>query len=126
MRAFFIKKSGFLLLLGAMVIISAALVYVFAAGNASQWHPLRATPGTTVSFTPDTSVALTPSLPPKACHGKQRDFQMGIAFPQWTPTGYGQSDTKWLTELPAMRTQTAACWVEIRYFFINPHLPQRR
>jgi hypothetical protein len=47
---------------------------------------------------------------------------MGIAFPQWSPTGYSQSDTKWLTELPAMRTQTAACWVEMPLLFYQSSL----
>jgi hypothetical protein len=42
---------------------------------------------------------------------------MGIAFPDWGTTAYGQSDTKWLATLPEMQTQTAACWVEMPILF---------
>ena len=37
MRAFFIEKNNFLLLLGGMVIVSATLVYLFTAGNSDLW-----------------------------------------------------------------------------------------
>jgi len=110
-RSFFIQKNSFLLLLGGIVIVSASLVYLFTAGNAFIQQPAIATP-TTVPYT--TPLAeLSQSRPAKPCRLKQRDFQMGVAFPQWGTTAYSENDAKWLTELPDMRTQTAACWVEM-------------
>ena len=47
---------------------------------------------------------------------------MGVAFPQWYPMGYSENDTKWLTELPDMRTQTGACWVEMPLLFYQSSL----
>ncbi len=34
MRSFFIQRNSFLLLLAGLVVVSASLVYLFAAGNA--------------------------------------------------------------------------------------------
>ena len=53
----------------------------------------------------------------KFCTSKQKDFETGIAFPQWTPTSYSASDTEWMTELPQLRQQTAACWVSMPVLF---------
>jgi hypothetical protein len=50
------------------------------------------------------------------CHLKGRNFQMGIAFPEWSPTGYG-GDQRWLSDLPQMHAQTSACWVEMPVLF---------
>ena len=111
MKSFFIQKNSFLLLLGVIVIVSASLVYLLTAGNAFIQQPAMVTPTAKVPSTP--LAKLTQSRPPKACNSKQRDFQMGVAFPQWGTTAYGESDTKCLTELPDMQTQTAACWVEM-------------
>ena len=117
MKSFFIQKNSFLLLLGAIVILSAGLVYLFTTGHASVLQPATMTPTANMPYTP--IAQLHPSTP---CSSKQRNFQMGVAFPQWSPTAYGTSDTKWLTELPTMRTQIAACWVEMPILFFQSSL----
>jgi hypothetical protein len=120
MRSFFIQRNSFLLLLAGLVVVSASLVYLFTAGNAFIQHPALVTPTAKVPSTP--LAELAQSHPPKPCGSKQRAFQMGVAFPQWGPTAYGESDTKWLTELPEMQAQTAACWVEIPVLFYQSSL----
>jgi hypothetical protein len=85
-------------------------VFLFTEGN-TLLQPGLVTPTPISVYTP--LAELSQSLPVKPCNAKKRVFQMGIAFPQWTPTGYGENDAKWLAELPAMHVQTAACWVEM-------------
>jgi len=99
-----------------MVVMGASLVYVFTIGNTSTQHPV-------VALAPTASLKSTATLGTspkevteqlvKPCGSKQRNFQMGIAFPDWGTTAYGEGDTKWLAELPGMQTGTAACWVEM-------------
>src|SRR5438876_756344 len=110
MKAFFIQRNTFLLLLGIIVIVSASLVLLFTAGN-TLLQPAVVTPTPKPLYTPLAKLSQAP--PVKPCNAKKRDFQMGIAFPQWGPTAYGENDTKWLAELPQMRAQAAACWVEM-------------
>jgi len=114
MKSSFTRRNGFLLVLGVLVILSAGLVYLFLTGDASVLQPATVTPTANMPYTP---IAQLP--PSKPCSSKQRNFQMGVAFPQWSSTAYSSSDTKWLTELPTMRTQTAACWVEIPILFFQ-------
>ena len=118
MKNFFIQKNSLLLLLGGIVIISTTLTCIFTAGNAFIQQPAIATP--TAPYTP--LAELAQSRPPKACNAKQRHFQMGVAFPQWGATAYSEKDANWLTELPDMRTQTAACWVEMPILFYQSSL----
>src|SRR5258708_1660319 len=115
-----VQKNSFLLLLGIIVIVSASLVYLFTAGRALIQPSTLATPTAKASYTP--LAELLQARPLKACSSKQRNFQMGMAFPQWGPTGYSEQDAKWLTELPDMRTQTAACWVEMPVLFYQASL----
>jgi hypothetical protein len=110
-----VQKNSFLLLLGIIVIVSASLVYLFTAGRVLIQPSTLATPTAKASYTP--LAELPQARPLKACSSKQRSFQMGTAFPQWGPTAYSEQDAKWLTELPDMRTQTAACWVEMPVLF---------
>jgi hypothetical protein len=117
MKPFFVQKNSFLLLLLGIVVISASAVYLFTAENAIM---PRTTGSSTAVYPP--LAKLTPSLPAKACASTQRNFQKGIAFPQWGSTAYGERDAKWLTELPEMRTQTGACWVEIPLLFYQSSL----
>jgi len=118
MKSIFIYRNIFLVLLAVIVMVSATLVYLFTAG-----YDLIQQPSGSVTLTanvPYTPIAeLHPSQP---CSAKQRYFQMGVAFPQWSPTGYGTADTKWLTELQDMRTQTGACWVEMPVLFYQSSL----
>ena len=111
MNAF--HKYRVLLVVGIMIVMGASLVYVFTIGNTSTLHPVaKLVP--TATLTPTATLAPSPTkVPVKPCSSKQRNYQMGIAFPDWGTTAYGESDAKWLAELPAMQTGTAACWVEM-------------
>ena len=102
------------------MIFAATIVYLFRAFDGLARQPAIATPGTNVPQSP--FLRLTPSSSSATCHLKQRNFQMGVAFPQWYPMGYSENDTKWLTELPDMRTQTGACWVEMPLLFYQSSL----
>ena len=118
MKTIFIHRNIFLLLLAVIVIVSVTLVYLFTAGYDLIQQPSG-------SVTPTAKLPYTPIAefhPAQPCSSKQRYFQMGVAFPQWSPTGYGTADTKWLTELQDMRTQTSACWVEIPILFFQSSL----
>ncbi len=119
MRTFFSEKNNFLLLLGGMVIVSATLVYLFTAGNGVLQQPGDgATSAPKALYTPLAQLKASP--PPKDCISQHRYFQKGIVFPQWGATAYSENDTKWLTELPDIPTQTAACWVEMPILFYQP------
>lgn len=120
MKSFFVQKNTLLFLLGSIVIVSASLIFLFTAGNTLIQGPATEIPTPKSQTIPPTE--LGESRPMKLCNAKRRNFQAGIAFPQWTPTGYGENDTKWLEELPAMRAQTAACWVEIPVLFYQSSL----
>src|SRR5260370_13238835 len=108
------QKNSVLLLIGIIVIVSASLVYLFTAGKTSTTEHAVERP--TVARHPPLA-ELSQSHPVKPCSSKQRDFQMGVAFPDWGTTAYGASDTKGLTELPDMQKETAACWVEMPVLF---------
>src|SRR5712691_1623942 len=112
MKAF--QKNSILFLAGLIVIVAGSLAYLFLTGGTSPQPKVVArstpTPTTAVPVTPTPALSPTPE---QSCSSKQRNFQMGIAFPDWGTTAYGESDTKWLTELPDMQAKTAACWVEM-------------
>ncbi len=110
MRSFFVQKNSFLLLLMSILIVGS-LVYLFISSNVSTAPPTMVTPTGTGPLA--LKIPPTPLHPPKPCASKGRDFQMGVAFPDWGTTAYGGSDTKWLTELQNLRVQTASCWVEM-------------
>lgn len=121
MRVF--QRYSILLLVGIVLIVSGSLIYLFITGDARNTSTQQATnTGTTphdgsktavVGLTNTPATSEPKPLPAKPCSSKQRNFQMGVAFPDWGTTAYGASDTKWLTELPAMQAGTAACWVEM-------------
>src|SRR5258708_988563 len=108
------QKNSVLLLIGIIVIVSASLVYLFTAGKTSTDQHAGERP-IAARHTP--AAELSQSHPEKPCSSKQRDFQMGVAVPDWGATAYGASDTKWVTELPQMQKETAACWVEMPVLF---------
>ena len=112
MNAF--HKLRVLLVAGIIVVMGASLVYVvLTMGNTTTPHTVTKQDPTKVLKSAAT-LATTPTVPPpKPCGSKQRAFQMGIAFPDWGTTAYGESDAKWLSELPGMQAGTAACWVEL-------------
>lgn len=107
-------KYKVLLVVGIIVVMGASLVYVFTIGNTSTQHTVaKPTAMLEPTATLGTRPTETTELVAKPCSSKQRDFQMGIAFPDWGTTAYGESDVKWLTQLQTMQTTTAACWVEM-------------
>ena|SRR5438552_9148320 len=105
-------KYRVLLVVGIIIVMGASLVYVFTLGNTSTQHTV-AKPTATIGLRPTETVEFVP----KPCGSKQRTFQMGVSFPDWGTMGYGESDVKWLTELPVMQTKTAACWIEMPVLF---------
>lgn len=109
------QKNSILLLIAVIVVVVASMVYLLTGGNPTvQQQP---TVSAVVTSAPrSTSVPLSPQATPntvKPCSAKHRNFQMGIAFPDWGTTAYGVSDTKWNLELPDMQLQTAACWLQM-------------
>ncbi len=117
MKSFFTRRSSFLLILGCIVVFGAVFAYLFTGGK-SGTQPTASAEISTATATSATPVIPNPAhtQPLKSCTLKQ-NFQMGVSFPQWSPAGYGASDAKWLTELPQMRQQTAACWVGMPILF---------
>lgn len=106
-----------LLVVGIIVVMGASLFYVILSMRGISTPPSQANQKSTMVLKPtDTSITHPTDVTeptPKPCSSKQREFQMGVAFPDWGTTAYGASDTKWLTELPQMQTGTASCWVEM-------------
>jgi hypothetical protein len=105
-----------LLVAGIIAVMGASLVYVILTMNTAVPHPASRQASTTAlhsTATPATRPTQLTAPAAKPCGSKQREFQMGIAFPDWGTTAYGEGDTKWLSELPQMRMGTASCWVEM-------------
>lgn len=114
-----LRKALFFLLLIGLLSLSTGLVYLLLSGGKTV--TAFQVPGqslhvrkTAITHVPTPSV--TPTLPvvaQKPCEAKERSYEMGIAFPQWSPQAYGGTDANWMTELPRLKSQTAACWVEM-------------
>jgi Glycoside Hydrolase Family 113 len=47
----------------------------------------------------------------------ERIFEKGVAFPHFTPTAYGHTDTAWQQGIQEMKVQTSAQWIEIPILF---------
>ena len=111
-------KYRVLLVVGIIIVMGASLVYVFTIGNTATQHTVA---NPTATLEPTATLGTRPAevteQAVKSCNSKQRNFQMGVAFPDWGTMGYGESDVKWLTELPVMQTKTAACWIEMPVLF---------
>src|SRR5436190_12054412 len=90
----FIQKNSLIFLLGSVLIFGTTLVSLFIAFDGIAQQPNRTTQRTKVSQTP--VLTLKPSSPPAICQLKQRDFETGVASPQWSPMAYSESDTSWL------------------------------
>jgi hypothetical protein len=116
----FIQKNSLIFLLGSVLIFGTTLVSLFIAFDGIAQQPNRTTQRTKVSQTP--VLTLKPSSPPAICQLKQRDFETGVASPQWSPMAYSESDTSWLRGLQDIRTQTSACWIEMPVLFTQPSL----
>jgi hypothetical protein len=105
-----------LLVAAIIAVMGASLVYVILTMNTEVPHPASRQASTTAlhsTATPATRPTQLTVRAAKPCGSKQRAFQMGVAFPDWGTTAYGESDAKWLAELPQMQAGTAACWVEM-------------
>ncbi len=113
------QRRTAMILLG-LVIVSASLMYFLVKEGVIRRVPTQRAASSGVTATPPESLA--PSPPPEACQKMRGTFETGIAFPQWGNGAYGETDKKWLTELPEIRTQTAACWVEIPVLFYQSSL----
>src|SRR5260370_8246683 len=105
MKAF--QKNSILFLAGLIVIVAGSLAYLFLTGGTSPQPKVvaRSTP-TPTTAAPVTQTPASSPTPEKPCSSKQRDFQMGVAFPDWGPPPYGQSDPKRPTNLPTINTKT--------------------
>ena len=113
-----ILRYSVLLLVGIILIVSGGLVYLFIKGDTGSTSTQQQTSTRTTLHEGSKTAGVGPdnsrvSHAAKPCSSKQRNFQMGVAFPAWGTTAYGPSDTKWINELPDMQTKTAACWVEM-------------
>lgn len=117
----FLKKTLFFFLFLGLLAMSAGLVslLLFTGKTVVATQPIQNT--TRVSKTAATArssvtATRTPALPLTAetpCEAKERGYEMGVAFPQWSPQGYGGADANWLSELPQLKSQTSSCWVEM-------------
>lgn len=116
----FIQKNSLFFLLGSVLIFGITMLYLFIALDGITQQPNRAAVSTKVSHIP--VLTLTPSSPRAACHLKKRNFETGVAFPQWNSMAYSESDTIWLRGLRDIRTQTSACWIELPVLFFQPSL----
>jgi hypothetical protein len=100
-----------------VVVASVGLVYQWASNPALIAQQIASMGAPTATLPPlhriPTSVLAAASPAPKPCSAKQRDFEMGVGFPQWYAEGYGGGDNEWLLGLPEMRQQTRSCWVEM-------------
>ena len=117
MRRLFNQRVGCFVILIFVVIANVALVYqwvsnptIIAQQIANMGAPTATLPP--LHPVPTSSLAAATSAP-TPCKAKQRDFEMGIGFPQWYAEGYGGGDNQWLLGLPEMRQQTGSCWVEM-------------
>ena len=99
MRHRSMQKGSCLFLLGSVLLCLVPLLT--ACGGAGQAEPL---PTATV---------------PAATACKQQGFETGVVYPQWSPKGYGKNDIRWLTQVAAIRKQTAACWIEMPVLFFQ-------
>ena len=107
------QAANLLFLLGGVLLCIVCLGYLFTAGR--DWFlPPSGSSASVGSTTPVPTVTLTPK---SRC--KQQTFQTGVTYPQWSPQGYGPSDTQWLTDLAAMRQETGACWIGIPVLFMQ-------
>lgn len=91
------RKDRFRFLRGGGLLCIISLVYLLTAcGDTAQVQPVSTTTAAPVVAT---------------C--KQQKFETGVVFPRWSPGGYGSKDLGWLAQLPDMRRQTGACWLEM-------------
>src|SRR5436305_8076467 len=44
-------------------------------------------------------------------------FQRGVVYPRYVPYAYGKDDQVWQGSVPAIKTQTAAQWIEMPVLF---------
>ncbi len=121
MRRFFAqRKHALLLLLGAILLCVASQVCVFTGYT----HFVQLSQQTTASIAIHTT-----SSPIATTATRQQTstihvpaFEAGVAYPQWTPTGYSKSDIHWIQALQDITTQTHAYWIEMPLLFYSSSL----
>lgn len=91
--------------------------YVYSIYNKIFAAP--STPGSITispSHSPETGISGPKETPTVTM--KRPNFETGIVFPEWQPDGY--SNDQWQTDLPQMKIQTGARWVEMPLLFEQP------
>jgi len=110
MEAFFRKKAAFLLLTVCLAGLIGSVAYLVLSSESL----------TGLNNLAPMSKATSPTKVAKQSRGcmlTQHGFEGGVVFPRWSNKAYGSNDTNWVQELPQMKTQTAACWVEMPVLF---------
>ncbi len=137
MRRFFAqRKHALLLLLGAVLLCVASQVCVFTGYTNFVRLSQRTTASIAIRTTP--SLIAPTATKQQASHdgqyksGKPQTtlsstthvptFEAGVAYPQWTPSGYSKSDTQWTHALQDITTQTHAYWIEMPLLFYQSSL----
>jgi len=112
------RNFYFLLLFVCLAGLSGSIVYFFfSLASATQLSNSVAN-GAVPTATLPPGTAIPSGSQRKACASlTQSGFEGGIVLPRWSNKAYGGNDVDWLKELPQMRTQTSACWVEMPVLF---------
>ena len=141
------RKHSLLLLVGAILLCTASQVCVFTGyTNFVRLSPtssiaIRTTPSTTATTAPKQqpssnrpgdrkilpyipgTAQTTPSAKGQVVHPTHVPvFEAGVAYPQWTPSGYSNSDIRWTQALRNITTQTHAYWIEMPLLFYQSSL----
>jgi hypothetical protein len=104
-----------------IIVLWASVVgwYVYSVYNNTFAAPPA--PGSTTispSHSPETEISRPKQTPTVTM--KRPNFETGMVFPGWQPDGY--SDKQWQTDLPQMKIQTGAGWVEMPLLFQQPSI----
>ena len=108
MRRLFNQRVGCIFVLIIVVVGSIGMAYHWMSDPAVIAQQI-ANMGAPTATLPPSASAQTSQL----CSAKQRNFEMGVSFPQWSVDGYGGGDNEWLLGLSEMRRETGSCWVEM-------------
>ncbi len=50
---------------------------------------------------------------------RRPEFQRGIVYPRWYPSGYGPTDTVWQEDIRNIKVQTGTLWIEMPVLFFQ-------
>ena len=129
------RKHSLLLLLGVTLLLSASLVCVFTSYSNFQRLSQHTTASIAIRTTPPLNATSTTDnrqgdrkglpyiskTPSSIAHVIQPAhfpaFEAGVTYPQWTPTGYSKSDSRWTSGIQDIETQTHAYWIQMPLLF---------